>query len=290
MGLEAIHTRRYFLGITLFLALLFSVLSPQGSADGAFVVRFLQWLLQVGVPLALLIGTHLLLSRWTAFDRLGPWLKLTVSGVIGAVAFSPLALALDFAFGIEDLSALQDPALMGAMLADELSGVLPPVVLVWLGLNAPRVLGLDFSRATQAAAMEGEGGADGAALAVDEPAEDGFLARLPASIGRDIVYLMAELHYVRVVTTRGRSLVLYNLRDAIAELPDGAGMQTHRSYWVAFAHVVRRVDRDGRILCLMDDGTEVPVSRRETARVRAELARRVAWPGRKTGPAGTGNR
>lgn len=282
MGSLTIDTRGYFIAITLFLALLFTLLSPEGSAGGAFMIRFLQWLLQVAIPLAILIGTHLLLSRWTAFDRRGPWLKLTVSGVVGGLVFSPFALALDFVFGLESWAALGDADRFAAMLAKESASVVPPVALVWVGINAPRVLGINFSRSastvTPAAVVVTDVGPNPRDwIAPDER----FLTQIPASLGRDIVYLMAELHYVRVVTTRGRSLVLYNLRDAIEEMPADTGIQTHRSYWVSFAHLDKWVKREGRMFCLMDDGTEVPVSRRESARVREELDLRRA-SGRST--------
>jgi hypothetical protein len=230
----------------------------------------------VAIPLGILIGTQLLMSRWTTFDRLGPWAKLTVGGIVGGVVFTPVALGLDLLFGLEPWAALQSEGRLAAMLAEEAAAVVPPVVLVWLGLNAPRVLGLDFSRPTRGgvAADRPDPDADGSGPRGDDTPHGGLLDRLPVSIGRDIVYLMAELHYVRVVTTRGRSLVLYNLRDAITEMPTDVGIQTHRSYWVAFAHVVRLVNRGGRSFCLMDDGTEVAVSRRESSRVRAQLKRR----------------
>jgi DNA-binding LytR/AlgR family response regulator len=99
----------------------------------------------------------------------------------------------------------------------------------------------------------------------------GFLSQLPASIGLDIICLMAELHYLRVVTSKGQSLVLYNLRDAIAELSPETGIQTHRSYWAAYDHVVKRVTRDGRTFLVMDDGSEVPVSRRRAPAVKKAI-------------------
>lgn len=278
MDLGGIDTRRYFVGIALFLALLFTVLGPEGSTDSSVVLRFVQWLLQVSVPLAMLIAVHLLLSRSSAFDRLGPWLKLALSGLVGGLFFSPIALALDFVFGVDAWPGLDDPGRLWALMRSEVLGVVPPVVLVWIGINAPRVLQLDFSsaRLQPASSRPQPSAAPGASLREAAQETPGFLGQVPATIGRDIVYLMAELHYLRVVTTGGKALVLYNLRDAIDELPADAGIQTHRSFWAAFAHIEKVVTRDGRTVLMMRDGSAVPVSRRQASKVKGEVAARSA--------------
>lgn len=272
MELGVIGTRRYFTAVALFMALLLTVLEPAGSAENSFGLRFVQWLLQVSIPLAILIGVHLSLSRLTAFDKLNPWLKLTASGLVGGLLFSPLALVLDFIFSLEPWPDVREAEELLVLLHKESSGVLPPVLLVWLGINAPRVLRLDFSAADSAA---GQPVPPDILPSGREKAETGFLEQVPASLSRDIVYLMAELHYLRVVTTNGQKLVLYNLRDAIDELPADKGIQTHRSFWAAFDHIDKIVTRSGRSFVLMDNGDEVPVSRRQASRVKRELAQRL---------------
>jgi len=275
MNFGAIDTRKYFITIGLFLALLFTVLGPRGSADGTWLFRLLQWSLQVAVPMTILIATHLLLSKSTLFDRLNPWVKLTLSGVIGGLLFTPVALVLDFLLGVDQWRGFGDTDRIFSLLLDEVAGVVPPVLLVWIGMNAPRVLGLNFS--LQERQAQGEVPVLSTKTAEStfpetRDREPGFLFRLPASVGQDIVCLMAELHYLRVVTSKGQSLVLYNLRDAIAELSPETGIQTHRSYWAAFEHVVKMVTSNGRTLLLMDDGSEVPVSRRRAPAVKKAIS------------------
>jgi DNA-binding LytR/AlgR family response regulator len=64
-----------------------------------------------------------------------------------------------------------------------------------------------------------------------------------------------------VTTTAGRALVLLRLSDAIAEAEGVPGLQIHRSHWVTLA-AVARVRRDGaRVLLVLKDGRELPVSR-----------------------------
>jgi hypothetical protein len=97
----------------------------------------------------------------------------------------------------------------------------------------------------------------------------GFLSRLPPRLGRDLLCLQMEDHYVRAHTAAGSDLILTPLKDAIAELAAVEGMQVHRSWWVARAAVVQPVS-DGRNLSLrLSNGLSVPVSRASIARLRA---------------------
>lgn len=269
MNLRELETRRYFLAVGIFLAVLFALLGPEGSTELGPALRLLQWAAQVGIPLVLLITSHLALSRLSAFDRLNPWLKLSISGVVGSLLFAPCALALDFLFGVDDWRAVRGPGELGPLLAGEALAVLFPVTLVWVGINAPRVLGLDFSQS-----RIGSGGNEPPAAAPTPAASPAspFLGALPSGLGRDIIYIMSELHYLRVVTTHGSTLVLYNLRDAIDELPAASGLQPHRSYWIALSHLVGLSRREGRPYLKMSDGTLVPVSRRRLNEVRSMLA------------------
>ncbi|MEL7061725.1 MAG: LytTR family DNA-binding domain-containing protein [Acidobacteriota bacterium] len=94
--------------------------------------------------------------------------------------------------------------------------------------------------------------------------DDGpLLARLPSALGTDVVALRSQLHYLEVFTDRGRALVLYNLRDAIAEIGarDG-GLRVHRSHWVADRHVRRLRRRGSGWIVELSTGLELPISRR----------------------------
>ena len=92
-------------------------------------------------------------------------------------------------------------------------------------------------------------------------------ARLPVTLGA-IHALRGEDHYVRVIGERGEQLVLMRLRDAIADLEASAGVQVHRSWWVA-ADGVAKVTRTGRTAeILLKNGSVVPVSRDMMPRLR----------------------
>lgn len=100
-----------------------------------------------------------------------------------------------------------------------------------------------------------------------------FARRIPAHLGGELLALGAEDHYLRVVTPLGSDLILMRLSDALGELGPGAGLQVHRSWWVA-RNAVRALRRDGaRTVLVLCNGLEVPVSRTYRAAVRA-----AGWP------------
>ena len=128
----------------------------------------------------------------------------------------------------------------------------------------------------EAAAVGSAAGGTSAEAPHAAPSEGGSPApqlRLPAEIGRDVVYVHVSGHYVEVVTTAGTAVVLMRLSD-VARALDGQGMQTHRSYWAAYRHVVRLQSDDHRVVLHLTGGHRVPVSRSFRAAVRAYMADR----------------
>lgn len=95
-----------------------------------------------------------------------------------------------------------------------------------------------------------------------------ILRHLPPRLGKDLLCLSMEDHYVRLHTVGGSVLVLMSLGQAMEELGDIDGLQVHRSWWVA-RHAVTGVVEDGRNLRLrLKGGLEAPVSRASVARLR----------------------
>lgn len=100
------------------------------------------------------------------------------------------------------------------------------------------------------------------------PDEPRFLDRLPKHLGRDLLALEMEDHYVRAHTASGSDLILMRMRDAVAELDGLDGLRVHRSWWVARA-AVESVAQDGRRMQLrLRNGIEAPVARDSQAVVR----------------------
>lgn len=95
-----------------------------------------------------------------------------------------------------------------------------------------------------------------------------LLDRLPFDKRGALWALSVEDHYVHVRTAKGTEMVLLRLRDAMREVGDTAGMQVHRSHWVATDAIASATrNGDGATLTLTD-GTDIPVSRRYVAAMK----------------------
>jgi hypothetical protein len=265
----AVSPIRYFGVAALVLGVLFALLNPEGTTDQGFFLALLQWVVQAAVPMALGIGAHRLLHLSRRFDQANPWLKLAVSGVVAALAFAPLSFAIDVVVGA-------DEGPWGwAELMDEVGGVVLPVTFAWVAINAPFVLGYRWEREALREPIAGPASDPiGAAPPTPQPATDPFfLSLVPADRRGEVISLKAELHYLTVVTTRGRSMILYALGDAIGELPPDAGIQTHRSYWASVKHCGDLVRKGRGAELTLSDGSCVPVSRNRLSEVKAALKR-----------------
>ena len=247
--------RKYFLAVAIALGLLFAMLGPEGTTARGPVWAVLQWLAQSILPMALAIGAHLVLHRSSRFDQFHPWLKLFLSGSLGALVFSPLAYGLDLVLGAGEEQGARGH-LAGWL--DELAGVYLPVTFAWVLINIPFTLGYEFRRLETPPQPESR-----AAPVVQPPvsAMPFFMTLLSPPLRAEVISLKSELHYLSVVTTTGRDLILYTLRDAVRELPPDAGLMVHRSYWVNKKHVVSFAPRGRLAIVKMSDGSEIPVSR-----------------------------
>lgn len=89
-----------------------------------------------------------------------------------------------------------------------------------------------------------------------------ILDRLPYDKRGRLMALSVEDHYVRIMTSKGADVVLLRLTDAMRETGDVAGLQVHRSHWIAI-WAVKSVRRDGdRAIMTLTTGEDIPVSRR----------------------------
>jgi len=102
-----------------------------------------------------------------------------------------------------------------------------------------------------------------------EPDQIRLLRRVPPHKHGRLIRLAVNDHYVDVITDAGTTSLLMRFSDAIVEADGVRGLQVHRSHWVAFDHIssVRRAG--GRLLLIMSDGLQVPVSKSRVAAFRA---------------------
>lgn len=95
-----------------------------------------------------------------------------------------------------------------------------------------------------------------------------ILDRVPLPSRGELWALVVQDHYVEIVTSRGRTLVLMRLGDAIREVGATKGVQIHRSHWVALPAVAKVTKPDGKPTVELPDGRRLGISRGYLAAAR----------------------
>lgn len=255
-----------------------TVLGPFGTfQDMSLSQRLAYWggLLLVGT---LEFDLVILITRRVASDqtRRWPWMLAAAIMIVSLIQTAIVAVLEQQRRGMDAGSAPALTELYGYVLVITL---LVAAVPIWLEL---RRHGLIDARPTPPSTVAPPTVAPESTPAT-APNAAPFLDRIPTKLGRDLLALEMEDHYVRVHTQLGSDLILLRLRDAIAELSGIDGLQVHRSHWVA-ASAVAAVERnaDGKLTLILTDGRRVPVSRRCNAAVRA-----AGWAERNGGASNT---
>jgi DNA-binding LytR/AlgR family response regulator len=73
--------------------------------------------------------------------------------------------------------------------------------------------------------------------------------------------LEAKQHYVEITTRTGKIVVRSTLKTLLAQIPDTAGLQVHRSFWVNRNVMVQISGNSGKKQVHLKDGRLIPVSR-----------------------------
>lgn len=256
----AISPARYFFGMAALLGVLFALVGG-GEEDAGLLSRLALWQFQTLLPMLLFVTGHILLLRWHWFETRSQWLQLFTSGVLGVLLFSPFNLALDLWLeGRQVLGGANTAPSVAGMWAEEIGYMAPPAIVCWVALNVPWVMGFRLQRPQPSEAPVSPE-PSGSPVSTPADQQSGFLSMLPEPVRGEPSYLKAELHYLLVVTDAGKHLLLYNLKDAIAELPKDQGFMSHRSYWVNRNRVKRLRKRGRQGELELHDGTLIPVSR-----------------------------
>jgi hypothetical protein len=289
--MPAVRVSRLLPLLVFALALLFAVLEPEPSRGMVFPLALGFWVVHIGIGLLLAVAATRLLGP--PMSTRAPVVRLLAGGVLGSLAFAPVALGLEAL-----LPAAASPAppdglldrweLRGGPLAlfAEWLQLAPSYLASWLLINAipltatpsldaaPAMdparhdrVAADPARSEAAVAAAPAITAAAAKATGDEP---DFLGQLPPAIGRDVIVIQSDLHYLQVRTPIGRATLLGSLATAEASL-GALGLRVHRSYWVALRHVRRIARSRNGWHCVLSDGTRVPVSRRRAGEVRERL-------------------
>lgn len=188
-------TASYFAVAGVALALALALLDPDSSSGLGFAVRLTYWLGHVGGALLLLTGLQRLLRPKTPQRAAGAALRVALVGVLGAVAFLPVAGVLEGFFFAQPASRLVEEAVE----------VVPQVFLFWMLLNLPFLRRLGRADSSQGARDGNEPPAEpgGAPAMRDEGAALVAALDLPPQLGHRLVAISSELHYLRTYTIEG---------------------------------------------------------------------------------------
>lgn len=219
---------------------------PFGSFQSlAAPERYAYWFSLVAAGYVLAIATLQILRPAPAFARLPKLAAVAVLGLVSTLPFMfVVAWTLDVVFG------RSTPP--GQLLSLYLS--VAAVQLVIAGIAAWPLLAIRRP-----------------APPAEDASIDQFFERVPERLGRDLLALEAQDHYLLVHTRRGSALVHMRLSDAVQILPTQLGFQAHRRWWVA-RNEVAGLRRDGhQTLVELTNGLTVPVGRTYLAAVRSGL-------------------
>ena len=103
-----------------------------------------------------------------------------------------------------------------------------------------------------------------------------FFGRLPVELGKDLISLQAQDHYIKVTTNKGSEMILMRLADAEKELETIPGIRTHSSWWVSHRHIEDTERENEKTSIILSNGEKVPVSRTYAKAVREYLENRIS--------------
>jgi LytTr DNA-binding domain len=256
------------------------VLGANQTRAGAYM----PWLLSISywVTISLLTWWCLAIGTMAARWLLRPWSTPEwVNWVIGAVAGSLAARPMIYSVAELMLPLMEAPALRKmrpvTLTPDFLLYYLTNwsvVIIMWL--LACWVAGAWREKSRQRLpAIETQGADRDERLHTDPWETDPFLTRIPPALGRDVLALHAEDHYVRVYTATGDILLLAAMAEAIKIIERNGcpGFRVHRSWWIAQGSVIGSTVRGRQTVVTLANKIEIPVSQtyREVVRMSGLL-------------------
>lgn len=251
--------------------LTFGILGPLGFEDGLGPMKRLAFVASCGAicwPLA-----HTLSAAILFVTRSLPPVQILLANTLGALFVTIPCCAV--AYILYGLFRSQDPVQVALLDVYRSVAILVLVCTFLVQYVACQRARLRLATEAGNDPSRNDGQTGDAPPTETQPAaapQSWFFDRLPAMVGRDVVFLNVCGHYIKVVTTAGSCLVLMRFADAMAALGN-LGLQVHRSYWVAHRHILGILRRDERTLVSVTGPHEIPVSRTHLAAVRAAVPR-----------------
>ena len=207
--------------------------------------RIAYWGLTAILTFLIGVGGSTYISRLFEVQGIASWFVRVASGLIVAVPVTAMVSAINWLLLGHQVGTRQEIATLFAYCA-----VISVAVTVLYYLITSHRDNADKSTARQNAPI---------------------LKRLPRHLGKELLHLSAQDHYVEAATDRGSHLILMRFGDALEEASSIDGIRIHRAHWIALEGVRKPVNKDGRLFIEMIDGNRFPVSRTYLKQVRERL-------------------
>ncbi|MDQ2090446.1 LytTR family DNA-binding domain-containing protein [Marimonas arenosa] len=215
-----------------------------------------------------LLAAAIWLSFFALTLRFGCWLKrdVVVPSAILILATVTVLMFINYAGGIFLFNRID---LLGRPIVWEILRY-TLIALVFETMSAtflvPRVLGRAESDDTDASGPIGDTAMAGQSRSETGEAGGGSAGREISHNGRVIdlrrlLYMRSVEHYVELVSQEGTEMIRASLRELANGCPPGAGIRSHRSYWVQRDAIVGLNRAEGGQFLVLRDGTEIPVAR-----------------------------
>lgn len=234
--LRAVFARRLTLAVLAGVAVVMGISGPFGTIDSLpLFPRLAYWAIVVPATYgAGYLGSALV---HPALPRGPRFWRIALAAAASTLLVGPVLALVHAGFGL----AAGNPAQMALLVA-----------AIWVICVVVETLGYLVAQQT----------------AQDAPPTAAILRRVAPDKRAALVALSVEDHYVRIRTRKGEETVLMRLSDAIAETAPVAGLQVHRSHWVALDAVQQVRRRGDGALVQIAGGAEIPVSRAHLPKLR----------------------
>jgi hypothetical protein len=256
------------LGLATAIGVFLGVIGPFGSFYGGPIeLRIAYWVANLWIGFIVLAVVARLSIRAALRLDAPIWFVLAVGVALGCVPLGLIVGLFSALFWPGNHGRLSNPYVWyGQTLA-----ISEPCAFVyyWLGARKGTNPPLTGSVAAEPCDAKAPAAPKPAPKPTGPSATAPFLDRLPPRLGRDLLALQMEDHYVRAHTMRGSDLILTPLKDAIAELHGVEGMQVHRSFWVARRAVTGHATSGRNLSLTLLNGMSAPVSRASVAKLKA---------------------
>lgn len=245
------------IGLALALGILTALIGPFGTfTDLTFAERLIYWI-SISLLGTLQVRSVLeILRRWPLIRA---WSVAAIGTIAALLASVPITLEVQWLELIFRNRSFVDVI--------EWARLYGYVVVLTLGITIPTSV-IGWTLGTMRRSNVGGAVSDLTPPLSERLATSRFFEKIPSPLGRELLALKQEDHYLRIYTKLGSDLILHRLSDAVEELASVDGLRVHRSWWVARDAIARTARVNKRTALHLINELTVPISRTYLPQVR----------------------